>query len=73
MTTVPILTGRRLPRWSTPVVAAAAILIGLILQFAGMSPLGLAPALVTAITFIVARSAWSWIIEAPMVAHNCAR
>lgn len=63
MTTVPILTGRRLPRWSTPVVAAAAILIGLILQFAGMSPLGLAPALVTAITFIVARSAWSWIIE----------
>jgi phosphate transport system permease protein len=63
MTALPILTGRRLPRWSTPMVATVAVVLGLLLQFGGISLLGLAPAVVAALTFIIARSAWSWVIE----------
>lgn len=63
MTALPILTGRRLPRWSTPMVATIAVVLGLLLQFGGISLLGLAPAVVAALTFIIARSAWSWVIE----------
>lgn len=63
MTALPILTGRRLPRWSTPMVAIVAVVLGLLLQFGGISLLGLAPAVVAALTFIIARSAWSWVIE----------
>ena len=63
MTVLPILTGRRLPRWSTPMVATIAVVLGLLLQFGGISLLGLAPAVVAALTFIIARSVWSWVIE----------
>ena len=63
MTALPILTGRRLPRWSTPMVATIAVVLGLLLQFGGISLLGLAPAVVAALTFIIARSVWSWVIE----------
>lgn len=63
MTALPILSGRRLPRWSTPTVAAIAILIGVLLQIAGVSLLGLAPAVVAALIFIVVRTTWSWTIE----------
>lgn len=57
------LTGRRLPKWMTPALAAAAIGIGLIVQLTGLTVVGLAPGVVAVIVFLLAQGITSLAVE----------
>lgn len=57
------LTGRRLPKWGPAAVAVVAVLIGLLVQFTGVTILGLAPVVVAVLMFTLAMPAWSGIVE----------
>lgn len=57
------LTGHRLPRWAPWVIAVLAIAVGLLVQFTGITAVGLAPAVVAALAFLLVQTASSWIVE----------
>lgn len=47
------LTGRRLPRWAPWAVGAVAIAIGLLVQFTGITAIGLAPGIIAGLVFLI--------------------
>lgn len=57
------LTGRRLPKWGPALVAACAVLVGLLVEFTGVTVLGLASGVVAVIVFALALTVWSRIVE----------
>ena len=57
------LSGRRLPRWSTPALAGGALLVGLLVQLTGWTVVGLAPGVVAAIVFLLGQAITSLAIE----------
>lgn len=57
------LTGNRLPRWAPWVIAAGAIILGLLVQVTGITVVGLAPGFVAAFAFLLVQTATSWTVE----------
>lgn len=57
------LTGNRLPKWAPYATGAAAVAIGLFVQFTGVTVIGLAAWVVAGLVFIIAQGIWSGVVE----------
>lgn len=57
------LTGRRLPRWAPGASLVAAVLIGLLVQVTSVTIIGLAPAVIAVIAFLIVYTAWTLAVE----------
>ena len=57
------LTGRRIPRWAPAASLAVAVLIGLGVQLTGITIIGLAPAVVAVLAFLVVYTSWTLAVE----------
>lgn len=57
------ITGRRLPRWTPAAIAAAAVVIGLLVQITGWTLIGLAPGVVAILVYLLAQAITSLAFE----------
>ena len=57
------LTGLRLPRWAPGASLVVAVLIGVAVQVTGITVVGLAPAVVAVLAFLVVYTSWTLAVE----------
>src|SRR6056300_1452223 len=57
------LTGQRLPRWAAGASLGAGVLIGVAVQITGFTIIGLAPAVMAVLAFLIVYTTWTLAIE----------
>lgn len=57
------LTGRRLPRWAPGGSMAVGVAVGLLVQVTGITVIGLAPAVIAVLVFLMTYTGWTLAVE----------